>query len=282
MARRQSIELDASQLNKALKDFSAFVNADGRDVLLDEARKLFGDGMNFTPPFGRGKPRPGATVGKQRMRGSTKAAQIQGEQAIQGDIKRAMSPFPIQQESGWERRIRESGQLLPGYQALMKRKGIPGRPVNFNRSHHKEHRARFGLRKKQWSGKWLVTKQDQAYLEQYIRQRKRGVGTLKAGYGIMVVALNAQAAGRGLPQSRIPGWVGKRVGAAGWLVSGKVIDLRNKNTATIAARVMSHRSFSWSWNRALSARTRSLERNIRQIVQGNADKVNGAFKGRFR
>lgn len=285
------VSMDTSRLDKALKEFAALVKDDGNKVVLDEARKLYFDAMNMTPPYGeRDHPQP-TYPGQQKpnTQGSTKKAQAQGQRALQRDIRLSMAAYDLDSpaKTAWEQRIRESGKSVDGYNEFFSRTGRRGVAVRFNKSHHTTHRKKHGLGrlrdKKPWSGKWLVTKQDQAYRDQYIRHRQRRVGTMKAAYAIAVTRINQKAASLGLPQSRIPAWVRNNMGKAGWLHHFTDINMGSrKDSASVEVEVNSHAQLQKAFPRAMRMRATSLERNVRKIVQGNADKVNGAFKGRFR
>lgn len=266
----ETVTLDLSKLESALKEWAAWVKDDASKVYADEARLLFKDGMDFTPPFGSG-----------RRKGSTNKAKQQGEGEIRRQVLMTMTPLhEFKQSSPWLLRAIRSADPVNAVNEYWQKSGVPWQQAHaspFDSTYHKRNRNPYTGRVDKFEGRFLVTKSDQAALQEYIGQKQQNAGIHKAAWAHFVKRLNPW----GTAQSRVPRWVERHTGKAQYLVTGDRV-LIKPGEVNIRAVVLSHRATVEGYRRAVDMRKRALEKKVRMVMDGKADKINHKYSGLHR
>lgn len=267
-----TVQMDTRTLERALKEWSAFVREDCTEVVASEARLLFLDGMNLTPPFGKG-----------RNKGSTKAAQEQGEAAIERSVMNSMRPLdPDEVRSAWLERAMEGPNPVNDTDEYFRKIGKgrgQARAVTFQARYHQDDRNKRSGRVKGFRGRYLATRSDRRALDFYIASLKDKSGTFKAAFAIAAMEV-AKHTGE---KARIPGWVRKRMPSARRLVVAQRYNLRKggglrRSNIDISVTIVGHDMTEYAYERAISKRKRALFHKVRLVVNNQTHRLN---TGRF-
>lgn len=267
---KDTFTLDTSVMERALKEWSAFVVQDAGLVVLDEARLLFMDGMNLTPPYGKGK------TGGQRKKGSTLAAKRQGEASVERSILNSFRPITEDKAKTEDfKRAIKSGNVdtLNAYLEGTKSKK---RAFKFSESTHKADRDSKGRVYR--SKNRLVIGSDVGAVQSYIVREQAKVGSFKAAWGLMAFKLGNHP--KAQTKARIPGWVGKQMSRGKrFIVGSPVISLR-RGGASVSATLMSHPQLKFAFDRAVKSRAKSMSNKVHLILDGRSKDINTKFATR--
>lgn len=259
------LTMDTRALGAALTEFAALTREGLGPVVLDEARILYTDAMNLTPPWGKGK-----------RKGSSKAAELQGRNAIERSILNSFKPITEDSaiSQAQDELIRNND--VDGMNEYLRNVGVAetkAKVVRFSSATHKADRSRKSGRVHRSRGRYVIGS-DAQRLHAYTKEQQSKVGTFKAAFAWMVLALSAHPKSK--TKSRIPGWVKKNLARGSRLILRQSIIIR-KQGATVIFDVMGHDQLSFSFARAVRAREAGLRKKIRLIADGNAKKVNTKF-----
>lgn len=264
MASPSTVTMDLSQLEKALKEFSAFVVEESGEVVLDEARLLMVDGMNLTPPYGAG-----------RRKGSTTAALKQGEAAVERSVLNSFQPLKTENvKSPWLRRLLQKDETK--VTEYFRRNQIPpgkARVVGFDpRIHQGDRNPRTG-RVYGNRGRYVVGSEIDM-LQSYIRDVRLNVGIFKAAFATMAIELANHPRSRS--SARVPAWVRRNLAKAAPLIRQKFISV-SKTGATVIFETTAHNDLEYAYDAAIRRREQALVKKIKLIVEGRAKAVNTKF-----
>lgn len=253
------LTIDTRLLNEALKEWSGWVKEDAAAVVIDEARLLAFDAMNFTPPFGEGK-----------YSGSTKAAQMQGEKAVDRSIFNSFTPLKESEiKSPWLKRVVKDNDLV-GVDEHFKATGSQWRAATFSAQGHKSNRSRTSGRVHRQRKRAVLS-----INEGYAAKSKSGVGTFKAAWGRQADILGNHTLA--VSKSRIPAWVKRNFGRAGRLMLAQGRPIVRPTGATVDLGAMSHPMLVGAIDRAVAKRARSLLQKIKYRIDGKTNRINTKF-----
>ena len=270
MARKTTVQIDTRQFQRALKDFAAFVQDDSGAVVLDQATLMAADGMAATPPFGQGK-----------KRGNTKAAEAQGEKAVERSVTNAMSPLVEKGTYGWLRRARQTNNREE-VNEFYRKTGSNKRAQAFSEQLHTGNRNRDGRVFKR-RGNVMATDSDIAALQSYLSEPKSHVGTYKAAFGSMIERLqgpNPQGI-KNPAKTRVPAWISKHNGRAKSQLGADLRIQSQKNRGlAVTMQTRAHRMLEWAWPRIIDKRRRLLEKMVRDVVNRDTKRINQKYRTR--
>ena len=259
---KNAVTMDLSVYNRALSEWAAFVIEDSGEVVVDEARLLYTDAMNLTPPWGAG-----------RKRGSTMAAKLQGENAIERSMLNSFRAIGDIPHDPGLKDIVDKGSVS-GLDAYLTGTKSKYKAARFSESQHESNRKRGRVHR---SKNKLVIGSDVQAAQSSIERRKRNVGTYKAAWAAMAKRMGEHSKAK--TKARIPAWVSRNIPKARGLIITENVSI-TKNSSTVEFGAVSHEELAKSFNRAVVSRIRSMQQKVKLMVDGQSKKINTKFRTR--
>lgn len=199
---RTTVKVDTRALTGALKAYSKEARKKLPDVILEEGVFLMKEGMEITPPTGKGN-----------FKGKSVAAKKQGENAITRSMYNSFSPLQsrLMRDPDIKKAIRK--QDVETIDRWLKNIGSRKTVVNFSSSQHEANRNKQGRVK--FSTNKVIIDKDSKNFKQEIKNRKQNVGFFKSAWGSGAITL---ASARSKNATGIPAWIKRHTATSGKLL----------------------------------------------------------------
>jgi hypothetical protein len=252
---------DAEAFNRAITNLIATSKRDLRTVINQQAKLLATQFMHLTPPFA------GGTIPKGDERGTTKADQKAGVEAVKRDILKTMTPPSVLFKGGYkDKRVekwvkrKENHKIQAWFDNLPKTSPMSKFDVHpFDYRLHINRRV-YGRRFRPTEQFKFVNEENK--IKQYIREVQGRVGYSKAGWGTGVVFFGG----------KVPSWVQANIpiskGTAGVLVNEG-----NNYTVEISNSTKSLMRFNPGYEIAVRMRINALGRSYADYLLKNGQQA---------